>query len=151
MAQPTVTTFKNALVYFETDTPGTYTKFCGLESFTITRSKETNDTNVPDCDDPDAAVWLSRDVVSLSWEFSGEGLLTKEQIARVNDMVESANSVNMRVYIKGFGTGGATPDLRLDGRVHLSDEINATRGEKVSQSLTGVGDGPLTSSSVAAI
>jgi hypothetical protein len=46
--------------------PEVFASPCGLNSRSFNRTAATNETNVPDCDDPDAASWLERDVVSLS-------------------------------------------------------------------------------------
>ncbi|WP_204279469.1 phage tail tube protein, partial [Enterobacter asburiae] len=51
---------------------------CGLNSRGFNRTAATNDTNNPDCTDPDAASWLERDVVSLSGSLSGAGVVADE-------------------------------------------------------------------------
>lgn len=55
---------------------------CGLTSINRTSNITTNTTEQPDCDDPDAPVWLLIDEQSKQWVVSGSGLLARQ----ANDM-----------------------------------------------------------------
>ena len=65
MTQATTYPFSKFLVKIgDGAAPEVFTDPCGLTSKGFTRTANLNDTNIPDCDDPDAPSWLGRDVVS---------------------------------------------------------------------------------------
>lgn len=53
---------------------------CGVTDLALTVNIATNETNVPDCTDPDLPSWLVSDVVSLQMALSGSGVLTTEAL-----------------------------------------------------------------------
>ena len=66
MAQPTTFSFgKGTIEVGDGETPEVFSKVCGFNSIEMSLKKDTNDTTVPDCDDPDAPAWKQRDVTSI--------------------------------------------------------------------------------------
>ena len=63
-----------------TDKTGTitYAAPCGFTSKNVTISKNLAEVSIPDCDDPDAPIWLGRDVQSQSCVISGDGVAAAE-------------------------------------------------------------------------
>lgn len=107
---------------------------CGANSRGFNRSFEMNDTNVPDCDDPDALAWLERDVVSASAELPIAGVAADESFDTYDEWAESGESRNVRVEL------GARV---WQGYAKISS-INVTgeRGQRVNFEATLVSDGP---------
>jgi len=80
---------------------------CALTSKGISFSAESNDFNVPDCDDEDAAVWTERVVSALSAGVSGSGTLATESLDLWEEWFLSGAAKNIRVKIdKTLATGG---------------------------------------------
>ena len=142
MAQAQTVPFSGLKVLLESaTTAGTFGAPCGLTERSITLTKETNDTTVPDCDNEDAAAWVERDVVSKSATISGEGVMARESIARWQAAYESDAPVSVRVERVGSAaTGGG----RYLGLFHLTSfEQSATRGERATVSIEMSSSGPV--------
>ncbi len=151
MAAPQTLRFGAGALYIgDGATPEVFTKVCGFTEMELTIDKETNDTTVPDCDDPDAAAWTERDVVSLSWSFSASGVVAVEAVPLLEDATLSSAPSNIRLDLAGAGSGGSTPVRRYAGRAHVTQSLSASRGEKWQTEVSGEGDGALTVTSVAA-
>jgi hypothetical protein len=76
-----------------------FTAPCALVTKGINFSAETNDFNVPDCDDPDAPTWTERVVSALSAGVSGSGSLAMESLETWREWYLSADGKNIRVKI----------------------------------------------------
>ncbi len=112
---------------------------CGLTTQALNRGKTLNETNVPDCDDPDAPAWTGREVQSLSWSISGSGVLAYESVALWEDFFDSTDSKNVEVTII---FPAQTRVYR--GRAHLETlNISADLGAKVQMEISLQGDGEL--------
>lgn len=120
--------------------PETFGNPCGLTTKSFNGQANTNDTNVPDCDDPEAASWLERDVVSLTRDISGSGVLADEFLGTWDDWFVSANSRNARIHIGDFQWSGAY--------LLTAFQITANLGNKVEISVTLSSDGEITRSIV---
>jgi hypothetical protein len=138
MARPTTFPFKDFIVQLgDGGAPETFAKPCGLTSQGISFTKETNETTVPDCDDPDLAAATERAVVSTSATFSGEGILAAEALPDWWAFYELNGSRNVKFELVGGGT--------WTGKMILSTfNPTAALGEKVSVSVEMVSDGPVT-------
>lgn len=152
MATPTVFAFGKGLVYLG-DGAGSevFSKLCGFKNISLTVEKDTNDTVIADCDDPDLAVWRDTDVTAMGWnaEFSGEMAKAAEALLWV--AVNGNVSRNIRFHIVGGGTGGGTPDLQFSGAAHITYAITGEFGGKLQIAVTATGDGALTRTNVAAL
>lgn len=89
-----------------TDTSGAivYAAPCGLTTKNLAISKNLQEVDIPDCDDPDAPSWIARDVQNLSITISGDGVAAAESVPDWNDAAMSTASVPMRTEIE-FTTG----------------------------------------------
>lgn len=122
-------------------TPETFAAPCGLTSKSFNGQAATNDTTVPDCDDPDAPAWTERDVVSLSRDITGAGVLAEESLEVWDDWFTSALSKNCRVSL----LNGVNGDRVWSGAYILSGfEITGARGEKIQVNVTMQSDGEIT-------
>ncbi len=137
MTKPTTFRFGEFLIEVgDGNSPETFGAPCGLTSKSFEGTAATNDTNVPDCDDPDAASWLERDVVSLSRNITGSGILAKEFLQTWDDWWESANTKNVQITIDGLVWTGAY--------ILSTFTINGTLGSKLAVSITMTSDGQVT-------
>lgn len=66
----------------ETPTPS-FVAPCGFEQLSLTVNVQTNDTNVPDCEDPDLPAWLVSDIVSKQMRISGSGVLDTDAMRQI--------------------------------------------------------------------
>lgn len=137
MAQPTtVRPGKMRILLGDGGSPEVFSAPCGLTTKAIRVSKDLSDVLIPDCDDPDAAGWLARDVTSLSIEITGEGLLAAESEALWMDATFSADPVNVKVEVE-FTTGTRT----LEGAFHVTVSTNGQQGQRVSIDVSMQSDG----------
>lgn len=79
--------------------PEVFASPCGLNSRSFNRTAATNDTNVPDCDNPDAPSWLERDTVSLSASISGAGVVANEDFDTWNSWMEDQTTKNVKITL----------------------------------------------------
>lgn len=115
--------------------PEVFAAPCGLTSRGFERSAATNDTNVPDCDDPDAASWLERDVVSLSGKLSGSGVVADEDFDTWEDWYSSAATKNVKITL---GTRNWIGPMKL-----TSLNITGEKGKRVEFSTSMDSDGEI--------
>lgn len=142
MARPTTYSSKKLLIQLgDGGTPETFGAPCGLTTRGIQLSKETNDVTVPDCDDPDLPSWTERDVVSLSGEVSGSGILAAEAFETWRDAFLSTDPVNCRIKIDETGANGGG---YFYGAFHLT-ALNVTGeiGNKIQVEVTFSSDGEI--------
>ena len=140
MADPTTAKFgKFRVLLGNAASPEVFTAPCGFNSKALNLTKNLSEITLPDCDDPDAAAWIARDVESLSAAISGEGVLAKESADEWMDAFESADSVNVKVEIDF-----TTYTYVYTGAMHLSTfNMGAERGGRVTASIEMQSDGEL--------
>lgn len=148
MAQPTTFKFGAGLFYLG-DGGGTevFTKLCGFTDMALEINKDTTDSTVPDCDNPDSAAWATSDVKSQSWKMSFEGFAAKDALPLIEAAALAGVSRNIKLYVKGAGAGGGTPDRLYAGAAHVTMKLNGKLGEKWKVSVDVSGDGALASTS----
>ena len=101
MAQPTTARFgKFRVMLGNSAEPIVYTAPCGFTSKSLTLTKNLEEVNIPDCDDPDAVTWVGRDASSLSASVNGEGVLAAESVDAWLDAVENVDSVPVKIEIE---------------------------------------------------
>ena len=98
MAKPTTARWSKLLIELgDGGSPETFTAPCGLTSKGFNRSATTSDTNVPDCDDPDAPVWTERVATAFSAQVSGSGVLALDSLDAWDTWFSSGLTKNVRV------------------------------------------------------
>jgi hypothetical protein len=136
MAKPTTFKFGEFLVEVgDGNSPEIFGAPCGLTSKSFAGAAATNDTNVPDCNDPDAPSWLERDVVSLSRNITGSGVLANEFLETWDDWFHSAVTKNVRITLNDFQWTGAYLLSAFD--------ITGNIGSRVTVSVTLTSDGEI--------
>jgi hypothetical protein len=133
MAQASTLKFGQFLVELETAVAGTYAAPCGLNSRSFKRTAATNETNVPDCDDPDAPSWLERDVVSLSSSITGAGVVADEDFDTWDSWATDGSTKNVRIRLGTRIWIGPYKCTNLD--------ITGDRGSRVTFEVTMDSDG----------
>jgi len=125
--------FSEFLVQIETS-PGVFSAPCGLNSRGWNRTSNANETNVPDCDDPDAPSDVERDIVSKSKSISGAGVVADEDFDIWDEWEDSGDSKNIKI----------TLGLRVWIGLYKCTKLNVTgqRGSRVTFDTTLDSDGP---------
>jgi len=140
MAAPTTAKFgKFRVLLGDSASPIVYTAPCGFTSKSLTLTKNLQDINLPDCDDPDAPAWVGRDVQSLSAAISGEGVLASESAEDWMDAYEDTDSVPVRIEIEF-----TTITWVYTGLMHISEMVlGAEQGGRVTNNVSMQSDGEL--------
>ncbi len=144
MALPITATFNEFLILVgDGMSPETFAAPCGLTSKGFNQTANTQDTVVPDCDDPDAPAYIERAVVSVSGEITGQGVLAMEAFNEVwEPWFRSTAPMNARVKLnKSHAEHGGY----YEGSFLLSQfNMTGQRGERVNVSVTMVSNGAIT-------
>lgn len=145
MAQPVTIKFGKMLVEIgDGGSPEVFTAPCGFTEKSFTRSKTLNEVLIPDCDDPDAPVVVGRDVASITFAVSGQGVLAAEAVATWDSFFNSTSSRNVKVT---FVFPSPVGNKVYTGLAHLETfEITAAVGDRVLANISMQGDGALTAS-----
>lgn len=107
MAQPKTLKFGLFKVYLgDGADPEAFSAPCGFTQKALSLSAQTNDQQIPDCDDPDAPFWTSREVNSLSASVSGSGLIAMEDYERWRNAFLAAETVSVRVELDESAANG---------------------------------------------
>jgi predicted secreted protein len=134
MAQAQTNKFSEFLVLLsDGGSPEQFADPCGLTSRGFQRTANMNDTNIPDCDDPDAPTWLGRDVISYQAAISGAGVVAAQSKDTWEEWWESGEAKKCRIEL------GATA---WEGMFRLSElNITGERGQRVNMNVALVSDG----------
>ena len=144
MARPTTFVGSSVAIFLESSTtPGTFARPCGLNSHSVSFTKNTTDVMVPDCDDPELPAWVARGVESLDFSANGSGILAAEAVDEWWEAFNTTESVLARIYV---GKPTDTVNGRYwEGLVHVTSfEITGERGNRAQASVSVVSDGELT-------
>lgn len=145
MAQPvTIKPGKVRILLGDGASPEVFTAPCGFTDKSFSRVKSLNEVSIPDCDDPDAPIVLARDVASISWSFTGQGVLAAESVATWDAFYDSITSKNVRIEMEFPSPTGT---ITYTGAAHLeSFEVAAAQGSRVTVNVSLQSDGELTRS-----
>lgn len=137
MTKPTTHTFGEFLVEIESgDSPGVFYAPCGLTTKGFNQTANTQETSVPDCDNPDAPAYIERAVDTITAEVSGSGVLAEEAFPVWQEWFDSAASKSVRIYPMGGSKG------YYGGNFILSAfNMTVQRGQKVNVEVTLQSDG----------
>src|SRR5688572_17783778 len=75
--------------------PEVFSAPCGFTSKEFRMGAAVNDTNVPDCDDEDAASWLERDTVSKDWGFTASGVHAEQSYSMLQGLIGERRSMQV--------------------------------------------------------
>lgn len=142
MAYPTTIKGQKVALQRETDTPGTYATVCGITTKGLQRTRQTTDTVVWDCTDPDASPIVERDILNGDWTMTGSGQAVITALDDIEEDYESGEAHNYRIVF--FGTGSTVVRSYTGSTIITDLTIGAVNGERASISLTLAGSGVLT-------
>jgi predicted secreted protein len=144
MARPTTANASKLSIWVGTETsPQTFTAPCGLTTRGIQFTSNTNEVQVPDCDDPDAPAWIERAIQTLSASISGSGVLAKEFLTTWQDWYFNAQARDTRIIIDW----GAGVTNKYDGRFVLQTfNITGELGGKIQIEISLLNDGQVVTS-----
>lgn len=129
MAKPVTFKFGEMLVAIgDGGSPEIFTSPCGLTTKTFGGTAATADTNVPDCDDPDAPSWLERDVTSLTRDITGTGVLAEAFLDDWDNWFASGDTKNCKVKIGDFEWTGPyiLSTFNITGNIGNKLQINVS-------------------------
>lgn len=135
MAQ--ATTFKfgdQAILIGDGASPEVFSAPCGFTQLTRTLNVNTNDVNIPDCNDPDLASWLATDEESRQMITAGQGVLAAEALTVWDEWFLQGGEKNLR-----WTRTSATPALNgyFQGPgVLTAYEETGQRGQRWQVSVT---------------
>lgn len=143
MAQATVISYAMFRIKLgDGNSPEVFTAPCGLNTRALNRLKNLNEVDIPDCTDEDAPASVGREVKSIDWNISGEGVLAAESVQVWEDAYNTIEPVHVLIEIEFPNSPPGT--IRKIGYAHLSTfNITGNRGEKVTVSIELQGDGAL--------
>lgn len=103
---------------------------CGLTELTMTINADTNETIIPDCDNPDDPAWKITDVSALQMTLGGTGVLDRAARKLWEEWFFSAAEKNVRwmydVTAADFGGYYQAP------AIITSYTVTATRGQRAT-------------------
>jgi predicted secreted protein len=140
MAKPTTFPFKDMLILIGDGATPTevFTAPCGLKTKNFELSANSNEVQVPDCDDPDAPAWIERVVATMTGTIAGNGIMAKESFPLWRDWALQGVTKNARVQLIGAAMG------YYAGAFILSKfGISADLGDKVQVDVTMDSDGQI--------
>lgn len=143
MARPT--TIKGSKFLIELGdgaSPETFDAPCALTTKAINFTATTNDTNVPDCDDPDAATWTERVVAALSAGITGSGTLAMESLVTWRAWFLSGLEKNIRVHI--VDDNNVDPGYFAMSAVLTTFNLGANQGELATIEIGADSNGEVT-------
>ncbi len=109
----------------------------------IAFSAETNQTRVPDCDDPELLAWLRREKTAIGATINGAGVLHTPDTEFYFNWVASADPIAVQTELNGvvLANGGG----HFAGNWHCTQyEITGDLGDYAQCSIGLENDGPVT-------
>ncbi|WP_270374981.1 phage tail tube protein [Marinicauda sp. Alg238-R41] len=98
---------KQAVLLGDGATSEVFTAPCGITSLTKSTNVEVSETQIPDCDDPDALSQVVIDEIARSKTLSGSGTLSTEALDTWRDWDDAGGEKNVRWFTDlSAGDGG---------------------------------------------
>jgi hypothetical protein len=117
--------------------PEVFSAICGFTELTQTMQINTEDTEVPDCDDPDAMTWVETEVRSQQMQLSGQGVLDKAALVKWNLWAAGADAGKAKNVRWLWDLVAADGGGYYQGPGILSSfEVTGQRGQKYNVSVT---------------
>ncbi|WP_043623578.1 phage tail tube protein [Ensifer sp. ZNC0028] len=140
MAKPTTARFGAFAVMLGTLVAApVYSAPCGFTSKSLALTKDLTEVVIPDCDAPDAASWVGRDVTSLSASVNGEGVLAAESVKTWLDAYNRTEPTPVKIVLTL-----KTETITWTGVMHVANlTIDAEQGGRVNLNVELSSDGEL--------
>ena len=123
--------------------PEVFTAYCSINAArSLQGTAATNEFNIPDCDDPDALAWVTREKVSISYSVTGAGILNTPDVQDFHDWLDSITSKNCQIIVDVPSADGG---VIFEGAFHLTEfQITGDRGGKIECTISLASDGTVT-------
>jgi hypothetical protein len=109
----------------------------------IVFTAESNQTRIPDCDDPELISWIKREKTALGATINGAGVLNTPDTEEYFNWWKSTSAKVIRVELSGVS--GANGGGYFQGSFHLTNfEITGDLGEYAQCSVSLESDGEIT-------
>lgn len=133
-------TEKFAQMVLETSDDGnSWSRICGLNDVTITRTANVDEAEVPDCDDESLPLSVEKEVRSINVSVSAEGVWAQQSHGTMMDWFYSSATRFVRVGNLNAAQGETEYE---EGQALLSTLTHTrTKGQKVSASIELMFDG----------
>lgn len=106
---------------------------CGLTEMGMTIASDTNETVVPDCDNPDDPAWKETDITALQMTLSGQGVLDRAARKTWEEWAFSGLQKNVRwVYDVGSADFGGYYQAPA---ILTNYQVTAQRGQRATVQL----------------
>lgn len=122
--------------------PEVFDTICGITTKGLQRTRQTTDTTVWDCTDPDANPIIERDILNGDWTMTGSGQAVVDALDDLEADYDSGLATSYRIVF--FGTGSTVTRSYTGAAVITDLTLGAVNGEHASVSLTLAGSGVLT-------
>jgi len=139
MANAVTQKYEELVLEIETDTPGTFSRICGLIDVEITRTANTDTAEIPDCDDESQPLSVERQVRSVEVTASGTGVWAQSSHQILMDWFYSSEAKNVRLGNLNASLGDTEYETAPALLTNLSN--SRTKGQKVSASISIEFDG----------
>lgn len=140
MAKPVTRRFGDLRVYLDTSANATpaFEMPCGFTDKSLELTADTSDVAVPDCDDPDGAIWNERDVRTRNARITGQGVLAMESSEEWRSFfLNGPRLVRVEINAPAADGGGY-----WQGRAVLTSwRIDGTLGDKLKSNVEMSNDG----------
>lgn len=127
------------MVLETSDDGNTWSRICGLNDVTITRTANVDEAEVPDCDDESLPLSIEKEVRSVNVAVSAEGVWAQQSHGTLMDWFYSSATKHARIGNLNAASGDTEYET---GPALLTTLTNTrTKGQKVSASLELAFDG----------
>lgn len=117
----------------------TWSRICGLNDVTVTRTANIDEAEVPDCDDESLPLSIEKEVRSINVSASGEGVWSQQSAGTMLDWFYSSGTKHCRIGNLNAAVGDTEYET---GMALLSSVTNTrTKGQKVAASVEIAFDG----------
>ncbi|MBP1856769.1 phage tail tube protein [Rhizobium herbae] len=116
-----------------------YSAPCGFTSKSLALTKDLTEIVLPDCDSPDTASWVGRDVASMSAAVTGEGVLAEESVKTWLAAYDSIEPVPVKIVLTL-----STETVTWTGHMHIASlTVEGENGGRCSLNVDMQSDGEL--------
>lgn len=146
MAYAKTSTFGQMTLSVEFDpvgASGTYSTICGITSWNYTENTNLDETEVPDCADPDLPMEIQRAVRSVGAQASCSGVWALASHQKILDWSRGGATLSAKITFGRVTADGAATDTEvLTGDAYMTNlSYEAAYGQKVNASFDLVFDG----------
>ncbi len=146
MAYATTSSFGKTTLSVEFDPvgdSGTYSTICGLTQWDYTENTNLDETEVPDCDNPDLPLEIQRAVRSVGAQASCSGVWALSSHQAILDWARAGTTLSCKITFGVVTDSGAATDTEvLTGDAYMTNlSYSMQYGQKVTASFDLVFDG----------